>query len=66
MLLHGAFDNRQPQPGAARLAVARLISAIERTEDLLAVFRADARPVVIDRDRNTVFIHREADFNLRM
>ncbi len=66
MLLHGGFHNRQAQPRTARFPVARLVGAVERTEDLLAVFRADARTVVVDDDGDPVFIHRERHLNLRV
>ena len=66
MLLHGGFNNRQTQPRTAGLAVARLVGAVERTENLLAIFRADAGTIVIDNDRNPVFIHRKRHFNLRV
>jgi hypothetical protein len=44
VLLHGGFNNRQTQPRPARFAVARLVGTVERTENLLAIFRADAGP----------------------
>ena len=66
MLLNSGFDNRQPQAGAAGLAVARLVGPVEWPENLFAILRADARAVVIDVNRNPVFIHREADGNLRV
>ncbi len=66
MLLHGGFNNRQTQPRAARLAIARFVGTVERTENLLAVFRTHARAVVIDNDGDPVFIHRECHLNLRM
>ena len=66
MLLNSGFDNRQPQAGAAGLAVARLVGPVEWPENLFAILRADSRAVVIDVNRNPVFIHREADGNFRM
>ena len=66
MLLNRRFDNRQPQTGAAGLAIASLVGTIERTENLFAILRADARAVIIDVDRDSVFIHRETDGNFRV
>ena len=66
MLLHSGFNNRQTQPGTARFTVPRLVGAVERTENLLAIFRAYAWTIVIHNDGDTVFIHREGHLNLRM
>ena len=66
MLLDCRFDNRQPQPGTARLAIARLIGTVERTENLLAILRTYARAVIIDVNRDAIFIHREAYRNFGM
>ena len=66
MLLDRGLNDGQPQPCSAGLPIARFIGTIKRAEDLFAVFRANARAIVINRYRNAVFIHREADFNLRV
>ncbi len=49
MLVDSRLDYCQAEAGAAGFAVARLVGAIERTEDLLAVFGADAGAVVVNR-----------------
>ena len=66
MLLDCGFNNRQTQTCSARLAIARLIGTIERTENLFSVFRAYARTIVVYGNGNPVDIHREANFNLRV
>lgn len=48
MLVDRRFDDRRAEAGAAGFAVARFIGAVERTEDLLAVFGTDAGAVVVN------------------
>src|ERR1700719_2384713 len=43
--------DRQAQSGAAFILVAGVVEPQERLEHLFAHFRWDARPVVVDRDR---------------
>lgn len=66
MLLDGGFNNRQPQTCTARFTIACFIGTIERAENLLAIFRANAGTIVIHRNGDAVFIYREAYFNLRI
>src|SRR6185295_17959120 len=54
--LHDVFDDGESKPGAALLARARLVHAIEPFEDALGRIGRDARPVVANRNLNGLFI----------
>jgi hypothetical protein len=66
VLLHGGFNNRQTQSRTARFPVARLIGTVERTENLFAVFRADAGPSSSTMTVIPSLSTENANFNLRM
>ena len=50
------LDDRQAQAGAAGLARARLVDAVEALEDALAIGLGDARPFVLDDERDVVAV----------
>ena len=54
--LHQVLDDRQTQPGAAELAAARLVDAVEPLEDARQVVARDADAGVGDLDAGFVVI----------
>src|SRR6185436_13403513 len=61
--LDEVFDDREAEAGAARIARARLIDAIEALEDARQVFFGDARPFIGHGDEGAAGIrgHLDAD-----
>jgi len=49
--LYKTLADRQPQPAAAVLAPDRVVELLERLEQPRMVFAGDARPAVLNRDR---------------
>ncbi|MNL83601.1 hypothetical protein D3C87_2112940 [compost metagenome] len=66
MLIDCRLDNRQAQAGAARSAIAGFVGAIERPENLLAIFLADARAVVVDHNGDALIVGAECHGNARV
>ena len=64
VLADSGADNREPQPGTTGFAVAGFIRAVERPEDMFAIFRADTRAVVIDHNADTFGVGTECDLNM--
>ena len=61
MVIHNTLHNRQPQPGAA--GAARAVATHKRLEQVLTLFRLNARPIVLNLEPGAMRFRTAADLD---